>query len=197
MNIKRALISVYNKTGIINFCNELTNFGIEIIATGGTLTILKEGGIKKIKHVSDVTNFPEILNGRVKTEHPKIIGGILASKEKKEHMNELERFGIKPIDLVVCNIYPFEKFVDEEHNLEIILEKIDIGGPNMIRAAAKNHQNVIVIVNPNRYNQVLQELKEKGDVSVKTRLILASEAFKVTARYDLLISNFLEKTVFL
>ncbi|MCK5402767.1 IMP cyclohydrolase [Candidatus Bathyarchaeota archaeon] len=197
MNIKRALISVYNKTGIINFCNELTNFGIEIIATGGTLTILKEGGIKEIKHVSDVTNFPEILNGRVKTEHPKIIGGILARKEKKEHMNELERFGIKPIDLVVCNIYPFEKFVDEERNLEIILEKIDIGGPNMIRAAAKNHKNVIVIVNPNRYDQVLQELKEKGDVSVKTRLILASEAFKLTARYDLLISNFLEKTVFL
>ncbi len=196
MNIRRALISVYNKTGIIDFCRELTNFGIEIIATGGTLTILKEGGIKKLKHVSDVTNFPEILNGRVKTGHPKIIGGILARKEKKEHMNELERLGIRPIDIVACNIYPLEKFVDEELNLEMLLEKIDIGGPNMIRAAAKNHQNVIVIVNPNRYDQVLQELKEEGDVCLKTRLILASEAFKVTARYDLLISNFLEKTVF-
>ncbi len=196
MKIRRALISVYNKTGIIDFCRELTNFGIEIIATRGTLTILKEGGIKKLKHVSDVTNFPEILDGRVKTEHPKIIGGILARKEKKEHLNELERLGIKLIDIVVCNLYPLEKFVDVERNLEMFLNNIDVGGPNMIRAAAKNHQNVIVIVNPNRYNQVLQELKEKGDVCVKTRLILASEAFKVTARYDLLISNFLEKTVF-
>ena len=197
MKIRRALISVYNKTGIIDFCKELTNFGIEIIATRGTLTILKEGGIKKLKHVSDVTNFPEILDGRVKTEHPKIIGGILARKEKKEHLNELERLGIKLIDIVVCNLYPLEKIVDVERNLEMFLNNIDVGGPNMIRAAAKNHQNVIVIVNPNRYNQVLQELKEKGDVCVKTRLILASEAFKVTARYDLLISNFLEKTVFL
>ena len=197
MKIRRALISVYNKTGIIDFCRELTNLEIEIIATRGTLTILKEGGIKKLKHVSDVTNFPEFLDGRVKTEHPKIIGGILARKENKEHLNELETLGIKPIDIVVCNIYPLEKIVDAECDLDMFLNNIDIGGPNMIRAAAKNHQNVVVIVNPNRYNQILQELKDKGDVYVKTRLMLASEAFKVTARYDLLISNFLEQKVFL
>jgi len=193
MNIKRALISVYNKTGIINFCRVLSNYGVEVIATEGTFTLLKEAGITQLKQVSDVTHFPEILNGRVKTEHPKIVGGILAQKEKKAHMNELERLGITPIDMVVCNFYPFDKYVAKKHNVENFLEKIDIGGPNMIRAAAKNPQNVIVIVNPKRYSQVLQTLKEHGDVGIKMRFILASEAFKVIAKYDLVISNFFDR----
>jgi phosphoribosylaminoimidazolecarboxamide formyltransferase/IMP cyclohydrolase len=197
MNIRRALISVYNKTGLIEFCRILSNYGIEIIATEGTFTRLKEAGFTHLNQVSEVTHFPEILNGRVKTEHPKIVGGILAQKEKKAHMNELERLGITPIDMVVCNFSPVEKYVVEDYKLGNLMDKIDIGGPNMVRAAAKNYQNVIVIVNPNRYDQVLQELKEQGDVSVRTRLILASEAFKVTARYDLLISNFFEQTRFL
>ena len=195
MPIKRALISVYDKTGIVDFARELNKLGIEIIATGGTLKILKKGGIQSVKHVSDVTKFPEILSGRVKTEHPKLIGGILALRDKKEHMNELERLEIKPVDMVVCNLYPFEKIINRGVDLKTALENIDIGGPNMIRAAAKNFENVVVIVNPNRYDRVLQELKKKGDVSTETRVLLAIEAFKKTAIYDSIIYEFLEKTI--
>ena len=195
MTVKRALISVYDKTGIVDFARDLNKLGIEIIATGGTLEILKKGGIQFVKHVSDVTKFPEILGGRVKTEHPKLIGGILALRDKKEHMNELERLEIKPVDMVVCNLYPFEKIINRGVDLKTALENIDIGGPNMIRAAAKNFENVVVIVNPNRYDQVLQELKKKGDVSTETRSILAIEAFKETARNESTIYKFLEKTI--
>jgi len=195
MMVKRALISVYDKTGIVDFARDLNKLGIEIIATGGTLEILKKGGIQFVKHVSDVTKFPEILGGRVKTEHPKLIGGILALRDKKEHMNELERLGIKTVDMVVCNLYPFEKLINRGVDLKTALENIDIGGPNMIRAAAKNFENVVVIVNPNRYDQVLQELKKKGDVSTETRSILAIEAFKETARNESTIYKFLEKTI--
>jgi phosphoribosylaminoimidazolecarboxamide formyltransferase/IMP cyclohydrolase len=195
MTIRRALISVYDKTSIVDFARELNKLGIEIIATSGTLKILKKGGIQFVKNVSDVTKFPEILGGRVKTGHPKLIGGILALRDKKEHMNELERLGIKPIDMVVCNLYPFEKVINREVDLKTALENIDIGGPNLIRAAAKNFENVAVIVNPNKYGQVLQELKKKGDVSIETRSTLAAEAFKETARYDSIIYEFLEKTV--
>lgn len=195
MTIKRALISVYDKTGIVDFARELNKLGIEIIATDGTMKILKKGRIQFAKHVSDVTEFPEILDGRVKTEHPKLIGGILALRNKKEHMKELEKLGIKPIDMVVCNLYPFEKMINQGADLKTALENIDIGGPNIIRAAAKNFENVVVIVNPNRYGQILQELKKKGDVSTETRSILAAEAFKETARYDSIIYKFLEKTI--
>lgn len=193
--IKRALISVYNKFGIVDFVRELSKLGIEILATGETLKILKKSRIPCVKHVSDVTKFPEILGGRVKTEHPKLIGGILALKEKKEHINELKKLGIKPIDMVVCNFSPFEKVINRRVNLKTALENIDIGGPNLIRAAAKNFENVIVIVNPERYNLVLQELKKKGDLSRETKSNLAIEAFKETARYDFIIYNFLEKTI--
>jgi len=195
VTIKRALFSVHDKTGIVDFARELNKLGIEIIATGGTLEILKKGGIQFVKHVSDVTKFPEILGGRVKTEHPKLIGGILALRDKKEHVNELEKLGIKPIDMVVCNLYPFEKLTNRGVDLKVALENIDIGGPNMIRAAAKNFENVVVIVNPNRYDQVLQELKKKGDVSTETRSILAIEAFKETARYEFIIYKFLKKAI--
>jgi phosphoribosylaminoimidazolecarboxamide formyltransferase/IMP cyclohydrolase len=195
MPIKRALISVYDKTGIVDFARELNKLGIEIIATSGTLKTLKKGGIPSVKHISEVTKFPEILGGRVKTEHPKLIGGILALRDKKEHMNELERLEIKPVDMVVCNLYPFEKLINRGVDLKTALENIDIGGPNLIRAAAKNFENVVVIVNPKKYCQILQELKNKGDVSVKTRALLAIDAFKKTARYDSIIYEFLEKTV--
>ena len=195
MTIKRALISVYDKIGIVDFARELNKLGIEIIATGGTLEILKKGGIQFVKHVSDVTKFPEILGGRVKTGHPKLIGGILALRDNKEHMNELERLGIKPVDMVVCNLYPFEKLINRGVDLKGAMENIDIGGPNLIRAAAKNFENVVVIVNPNRYDQVLQELKKKGDVRTETRSVLAIEAFKETARYEFIIYKFLEKTI--
>jgi phosphoribosylaminoimidazolecarboxamide formyltransferase/IMP cyclohydrolase len=193
MTIRRALISVYDKTGIVDFARELGKFEIEMIATNGTLKILKKGGIRFIKHVSDVTEFPEILGGRVKTGHPKLIGGILALRDEKEHLNELERLGIKTIDMVVCNLHPFDPPINRGVELNSALENIDIGGPNLIRAAAKNFENVVVIVKPDRYGHVLQELKKKGDISVETRAILAIEAFKETARYDSIIYRFLEK----
>jgi len=192
--MKRALISVYDKTGIVDFARELGKLGFTIISTGGTLEKLQEGGVRLVKHVSEVTKFPEILEGRIKTEHPQLMGGILALRAKKEHMNDLEKFQIEPVDLVVCNLYPFEKVTKEGADMKTILENIDIGGPNMIRAAAKNFENVVVIVNSCRYGQILKEYKKNCEVSVETRKVLAVEAFKETARYDEAIYRFLEKT---
>ena len=192
--MKRALISVYDKTDIVSFTRELCKLGFEIISTGGTYETLKEGGIPFVKHVSDVTNFPELLEGRVKTEHPKLMAGILALRENKKHVEDLERQGITPIDMVVSNLYPFEKVTEQGADLRTALENIDIGGPNMIRAAAKNFENVVVIVNPRRYCQISREYKTNGDVSLETRKVLAVEAFKETARYDSAICRFLEKS---
>ena len=191
--MKRVLISVYNKTGIIEFARELVKLGFEVISTGGTFDVLKKGQIEFVRHVSEVTDFPEILGGRVKTEHPKLVGAILALRNNKEHMTELERFGIKPIDMVICNLYPLEQVTSQGAEIQTALENIDVGGPNMIRAAAKNFENVVVIVNPSRYSQVLREYKKNGDVSVETRKVLSVEAFKETARYDSTIYRFLEK----
>jgi phosphoribosylaminoimidazolecarboxamide formyltransferase/IMP cyclohydrolase len=193
MSMKRALISVYDKTGIVSFAKELAKLGFTLISTGGTHKTLEDAGVGAVKHVSEVTEFPEILEGRIKTGHPKLMGGILALRDKKEHMNDLERFGIEPVDLVVCNLYPFEKVPEQGADLKTALEYIDIGGPNMIRAAAKNFANVVVIVNPRRYGQILREYKENDDVSAETRKVLAVEAFKETARYDAIICRFLEK----
>lgn len=194
MAMKRALISVYDKTDIVSFARELSKLGFEIISTGGTLETLKEGGIRLVKHVSEVTEFPEILEGRVKTEHPKLMGGILALRDKKEHAKDLEKHGIEPIDMVVCNLYPFERVTAQGVDLKTALENIDIGGPNMIRAAAKNFENVVVVVNPRRYGPILSEYKKKGEVSAETRKALAVEAFKETARYDSAICSFLESS---
>lgn len=194
--MKRALISVYDKTGVFSFAEELCNQGFALISTGGTYKMLKNAGIGAVRPVSDITEFPEILGGRIKTEHPKLMGGILALRNKKEHMQDLQKFGIKPIDMVVCNFYPFEKVTKQGVDLNTALEYIDIGGPNMIRAAAKNFMNVIVVVNPCRYDQVLKELEVKGDVSYETRKVLAVEAFKEAASYDFEIYRFLEKTFY-
>jgi phosphoribosylaminoimidazolecarboxamide formyltransferase/IMP cyclohydrolase len=193
--LKRALVSVYDKKGIVSFVRGLIKHGIEIIATDGTSNILKEGGIQNIKRVSDITDFPEILEGRVKTEHPKLIGGILALRNKEEHLKDLARFGIELIDMVVCNLYPFQTLTSKRVDLKIALENIDIGGPNMIRAAAKNFENVVVVVNPHRYDQILWEIEKKGDVISRTRRVLAVEAFKETARYETAICKFLEKAL--
>lgn len=195
--MNNALISVYNKTGIVSFAKELCNLGFTVISTGGTYKKLEDAGVVAIKHVSDVTKFPEILEGRIKTEHPTLIGGILAIRDKKEHIEDLKRFGIDLVDLVVCNLYPFEKIFEEGVDLKTALEYIDIGGPNMIRAAAKNFVDVIVVVDPRRYSQVLKELKVKGNVTLETRKVLAVEAFKVTAQYDSTIYNYLKKTFYL
>lgn len=190
--LKRALISVYDKTGIVEFARELNKLGIEIISTGGTAKLLQKYEIP-VKPVSDVIKFPEILNGRIKTQHPSILGGILALREKEEHMKQLEEHDIKPIDIVVFNFYPFEEVINKEDvDLKQVLENIDIGGPSTIRAAAKNFENVVVIVNPERYSQVIEEIKKKGYVSRETRSMLAVEAFKKTAKYDWMIQNFLE-----
>jgi len=193
MRITRALISVSDKTGIVEFARELQELGVEIISTGGTAKFLRENKIK-VKDVSDFTGFPEILDGRVKTLHPKVHGGILAIKEKGEHIRELKKHDIKPIDLVIVNLYPFEKTIQSGATIEDAIENIDIGGPAMLRSAAKNYRNVVVIVNPNEYNEVLKELKEKDStISDKTREKLAVEAFAHTARYDTIISNYLRK----
>jgi phosphoribosylaminoimidazolecarboxamide formyltransferase/IMP cyclohydrolase len=192
--MKRALISVHDKTGITSFAKELNKLGIEVISTGGTLETLKEAGLRSVKHVSEVTGFPEILEGRIKTEHPKLMGGILALRDNTEQLNELEMHGIEPIDMVVCNLYPFETVTRQGADLKTALENIDIGGPNMIRAAAKNFENVVVVVNPSRYSQIVKEIKNSGDVSAETRKALAVEAFETTVTYDKAICRYLEKT---
>jgi phosphoribosylaminoimidazolecarboxamide formyltransferase/IMP cyclohydrolase len=191
--VKYALISVYDKTGIVDFAQELDKLGFVIISTGGTLKTLKDGGISIVKHVSEVTDFPEILGGRIKTEHPKLMGGILAQKDNKEHIEELKKFQIKPIDLVICNFYPIVKLMEKGVNQKTLLDNIDIGGPNIIRAAAKNFENVVVIINPQRYSLVLEEYKKNGEVSAEIRKALAIEAFRKTANYDNLIYSFLKE----
>ncbi|MDG6223170.1 MAG: IMP cyclohydrolase [Candidatus Bathyarchaeota archaeon] len=190
--MKLALISVHNKTGIVDFVKELNKLGFVIISTDGTLKILKENGIQNVKHISDVTDFPEILEGRIKTLHPKMLAGILAVRNNKKHMNDLKKFKIDTVDLVVCNLYPFEEVTKKGADIKTALENIDVGGVTMIRAAAKNFENVIVVVNPDRYSQILDEYKHKGDVTVETRRVLAVEAFKETSRYDSVIWAFLE-----
>ncbi len=159
--MKYAIISVHDKTGILDFAKEIEELGFTIFSTGGTLKKFRESGITTVKHISEITNFPEILKGRIKTDHPKIIGGILAQRDDEEQMQEIENFQIEPIDLVVCNLYPIEDVIKQGKDLKSVLENIDIGGPNMIRAAAKNFENVTVIVKPQRYHHILDELKRR------------------------------------
>jgi len=191
-SMKYALLSVYNKTGIVEFAKKLQKLGFTIISTDGTLKALKDSKIENIKHASEITGFPEILDGRIKTEHPKLVGGILALRNNKNHANQLEQFEITPINLVACNMYPFQKVTEDGADLKTALENIDIGGPNIIRAAAKNFENVVVVVDPSRYNQVIEEYKKNGNVSIETRRMLAVEAFKQTSKYDKIIYKFLE-----
>lgn len=192
---RRALISVYNKTGVIHFARELNRLGFELIASSGTFTVLKNGGVPLVKQVSDVTTAPELLDGRVKTLHPTLMGGILALRDKKEHLNELTRLNIKPIDVVVCNFSPLARLNERDRDLQTFLNRIDIGGPALIRAAAKNFPHVVVIVNPERYDPILQELEQNGDVSIETKAALAIEAFQKTASYDHAIYRLLKVLV--
>lgn len=192
--VKRALVSVSDKTGLIEFAKGLSELGVEILSTGGTATALEKGGVPVIG-VSDVTKFPEMLDGRVKTLHPAIHGGILAMREKPEHMEAIRRHGIEPIDMVVVNLYPFEATVAKPGvKLEDAIENIDIGGPSMIRSAAKNNSAVTVVVNPAQYQAILAELKENDcRLSPETRQKLSLEAFRATARYDAAIAHYLGK----
>ncbi len=191
---KRALISVSNKTGCVEFARALHELGFEIISTGGTFRTIKEGGVP-VRYVTEITGFPEILDGRVKTLNPYIHGGILA-RRTPEHLAQLQEHKIGLIDLVVVNLYPFKETIAKPGvTLEDAIENIDIGGPTMVRAAAKNHESVTIIVNPEKYSEVISELKANGQVSAETRLKLAAEAFTHTADYDSYISTYLNKLV--
>ena len=191
MIVKRALISLSDKGGITDFACELADLGIEIISTGGTASFLKKSNIK-ITEISEVTGFPEILDGRVKTLHPVIHAGILARRDDKKHMQTLKKKGIKTIDMLVCNLYPFEQTIKKQDvKIQEVIENIDIGGPTLIRAAAKNYRDVIVVTDKNQYQDVLKSLKEKGNISLNEREKLAIDAYSHTALYDSIISNYL------
>ena len=187
---KRALISVFYKEGVVEFANFLVSKGVEIISTGGTYRHLKENGVPVIE-VNEVTNFPEMLDGRVKTLHPLIHAGILAIRDNKEHMDTLKERDIHPIDYVVVNLYPFFEKVREDLTFEEKVEFIDIGGPTMLRAAAKNFQDVVVISNKDDYKKVMDEIEENGEVSYKTKKLLAGKVFNLMSAYDAAIANFM------
>jgi phosphoribosylaminoimidazolecarboxamide formyltransferase/IMP cyclohydrolase len=189
MPVKRALISVSDKAGVAEFARGLADMGVEIISTGGTLAMLSEEGIPA-RSVEELTGFPEILDGRVKTLNPKLHAALLAVRTDPDHAKTLEEHGIEPIDLVCVNLYPFERTIAKGDVSEReAIENIDIGGPTMIRAAAKNHEFVAVVVRPESYDAVLDELRESGELSATTRHWLANEAFAQTARYDAAISR--------
>ncbi|MBN3038203.1 MAG: bifunctional phosphoribosylaminoimidazolecarboxamide formyltransferase/IMP cyclohydrolase [Candidatus Omnitrophica bacterium] len=192
LKVKRALISVSDKTGIEELAKTLNEFGVEILSTGGTAKRIKDLGIA-VKDVSEYTGFPEMMNGRVKTLHPKIHGGLLAVRDDLAHMEQAKAHNISMIDMVVVNLYPFEKTVAREDvTLEEAIENIDIGGPSMLRSAAKNHRSVAVITNPSTYADIIKELKEKkGFLSEPTLRHLAVEVFRRTAEYDAAIYKFL------
>lgn len=193
-SIKRALISVSDKTGLIPFAQFLEKQKVQILSTGGTLKALKDAGVSAIP-VEEFTGFPEILEGRVKTLHPKIHGGLLFRRDKKNHVSEAARHGIQPIDLVVVSLYPFEEVTAKPGvSLETAIENIDIGGPSMLRSAAKNHDAVTVVTDPQDYPRVIQEMQEhKGATTSELRAELARKVFERTSGYDQAIAKFLEK----
>ncbi|RBW70839.1 bifunctional phosphoribosylaminoimidazolecarboxamide formyltransferase/IMP cyclohydrolase [Bacillus taeanensis] len=195
MAIKRALVSVSNKEGIVEFVQALTELGVEVISTGGTKSQLQEAGVPVIG-ISDVTGFPEILDGRVKTLHPNIHGGLLAMRDVETHQQQLEEHNITPIDLVVVNLYPFKETIAKpDVTFADAIENIDIGGPTMLRSAAKNHKFVTVVVDPSDYATVVEQVKETNEVSEETRRKLAAKVFRHTAAYDSLISEYLTEQV--
>jgi phosphoribosylaminoimidazolecarboxamide formyltransferase/IMP cyclohydrolase len=191
MKVRRALVSVHDKTGVVDLCRALAALGVEILSTGGTAKLLRDSGIA-VRDVAEVTGSPEMLDGRVKTLHPRIHGGILARRDVPAHLEALERHGIPPIDLVVVALYPFEATVARPGvTLAEAIEQIDVGGPTMIRAAAKNHASVGVVTDASQYRGVLDELQATGELSEPTRFRLAQEAFRRTAQYDAAIAGHL------
>jgi phosphoribosylaminoimidazolecarboxamide formyltransferase / IMP cyclohydrolase len=192
--VKTAVISVSNKKGVVDFAKGLYSMGVEILSTGGTAKSLRDGGIP-VKDVSEHTSSPEMLEGRVKTLHPKIHGGLLARRDNPGDMEELSKHGIDMIDMLVVNLYPFEETIAKPGvTFAEAIENIDIGGPAMLRSASKNFKDVVVIVDPSDYGQVMNEMKShEGDVSYKTRLELAKKVFHHTSRYDGLIADYLAK----
>ena len=193
--ITRALLSVSDKAGLIDFANQLAGYGVELVSTGGTAKALKDAGLDVID-VSQLTGFPEMMDGRVKTLHPKVHGGLLAIRGNKDHAAAMEQHHIKPIDLLVVNLYPFEATVAKGASFDDCVENIDIGGPAMIRAAAKNHGDVTVVVEPTDYEKVLDEMaRHKGMVSLELRQRLSAKAYARTAAYDAAISNWFAETL--
>lgn len=189
--IKRALVSVSDKTGVAEFAKALSDMGIEIISTGGTAKSLSEAGVK-VTGISEVTGFPEMMEGRVKTLHPAVHGALLADRSKPDHMRQIAEQGIEPIDLVCVNLYPFAKTIATPGvTLEEAIENIDIGGPSMVRSSAKNFASVTIVVDPADYVIVLNEIRENGETTYETRARLATKAFTHTAEYDTMISGYL------
>lgn len=190
--IERALISLTDKSGIESFAAELAGLGIEILSTGGTAKKLRDAGLN-VKDVSDFTGFPEMLDGRVKTLHPKVHGGILNQRENVAHQKQCAEHGLQNIDLIAVNLYAFEKTVaNPECTLADAIENIDIGGPTLLRASAKNFQDVTVIVDPADYPLVLEEIRTTGNTTLKTRFNLARKVFALTSAYDTAIIRWLE-----
>lgn len=190
--IERALLSVTDKQGIGEFARELAARGVELLSTGGTARIIKESGVK-VREVSDFTGFPEMLDGRVKTLHPKIHGGILYMRDNETHLRQVSENNILPIDLIVVNLYAFEETVAKPGcTLEDAIENIDIGGPTLLRASAKNYRFVTVVVDPGDYRTVLEEMdKNGGETTLSTRFNLARKVFRITAAYDKAITEYL------
>ncbi|MFC1856210.1 bifunctional phosphoribosylaminoimidazolecarboxamide formyltransferase/IMP cyclohydrolase, partial [Thermodesulfobacteriota bacterium] len=190
--VKLALISVSDKNGIVEFARRINELGVNILSTGGTAKVLKENGIF-VKDVSEHTGFPEMLDGRVKTLHPKIHGGLLGIRDNKAHMDKMRQHSIDPIDMVVVNLYPFEATISKpDCRIEDAIENIDIGGPTMLRSAAKNYQDVTVVVDPTDYERVLEEMEQNdGAVEIATNFFLSKKVFSHTARYDSIIANYL------
>ena len=191
--ITRALISLTDKSGIEGFAKELVELGVELLSTGGTAKKIREAGIA-VKDVSEFTGFPEMLDGRVKTLHPKVHGGILNQRDNVQHQKQCAEHGLQPIDLIAVNLYAFEKTIaDPNCSLADAIENIDIGGPTMLRAAAKNFHDVTVIVDPADYPQVIQEIRAQGNTTLKTRFRLAAKVFALTSKYDTAISAWLDQ----
>ena len=190
--MKRALVSVTDKTGVVDFCKGLVGLGYEIISTGGTKKVLDEAGVKTLG-ISEVTGFPEILDGRVKTLHPNVHGGLLAVRDNKNHVEQLKEHNIEYIDLVCVNLYAFKKTIEKGAAFEEAIENIDIGGPSMLRSAAKNHKFVTVVSDVSDYKKVLDEIKEYGDTTYETRLYLAAKVYTLTAEYDTMIASYMRE----
>ena len=194
VKIKRALVSLSDKTGAVQLGQTLHAMGVQILSTGGTARSLQEAEIP-VMEVSHYTGFPEMMDGRIKTLHPKIHGAILGKRDNAEHMKQMKTHGIEPIDLVVVNLYPFEKTVAKpDCTLEEAIENIDIGGPTMLRSSAKNYHDVAVVTDPQDYEKIIEEMKKSGGaLSLETRFRLAKKVFKLTSHYDKAITEYLEK----
>src|SRR5574337_525869 len=194
MKVQRAILSVTDKTGLADFARKLSGLGVELISTGGTAKLLRDSGVA-VKDVSELTGFPEMLDGRVKTLHPKVHGGILHRREDPKHRSAVAEHGIQPIDMVVVNLYAFEKTAAKPGvGFDELIENIDIGGPSMIRSAAKNFRDVAVVTSPADYPVILEELRAQGgELSLATKWRLAQKAFALTASYDSAIASTLER----